>query len=1111
MNATVEVVSASAGTGKTFDLSKRMAAALLDGGDPPVRPEGVMAITYTRRAAAELQSRLRRRLMKEGAWEPAARIRDGYIGTVHAICHRLLREFALEGGLSPALEPMEEVAGRQLLREALDEVLTADDRDLDEVAVRLHAGDWRAIVGDIVAKARENGLSAEALHDCALASLDALFALLPDPRGEVEARDREIVEALEALAPVLEEQAPESKAATGRAEKVAKALASARRHGGAIPWIDLVRVGSALTKGLAAAGPGLRLSEAVEAHTSHPRLHRELGDLVEGVFGVAARVMGVFQERKAAAGQIDYADMLAEAARLLREPRVEAALRERLDLLLVDEFQDTSPLQLAIITRMADLAGRAVWVGDRKQAIYGFQGSDPDLMSAAMDDALAGNDPTVLSRSWRSRPPLVDLVSEGFARALAPHGFPEEQVRLTAAVDDLPEVADDHVAEAWVCGADKVTGPDGEATKPHRWQAVAEGVEALLAEGGAVRVRGADGFEATPLRPRHVAVLVRTHAHGQGVADALHARGIPVSVALTGLTTTAEGVLARAGLALLADPSDGVAAVEVAWLTGGAGADPDAWLDRRLAEVAAWRAECEAREAAGEPRSRAPLAFADDPTVARLRDLAGEARSLAPSEAFDAVLDALDARDLCRRWPESERRLANVEALRSVARSYEDLCRVRRRAATIPGLVAHLAELAGSGDEEDRQARPTDPDAVQVVTWHASKGLEWPVVVMTGLDHKPRDNTFGLHVEPAADGFDAGDPLAGRWLRWWPYPYGRQEKGVALRAAAGDTAAGRRVRDRERRERARLLYVGFTRARDRVVLFADSTKRGVRTHWLDELRDGAGAAALDVPWDEEDGVRTLRVGEATFPCRLRRLSGAPPAERRGDGEVVRWLRETPGPERPPERITPSSVVLADDVAAVVELGEAVRLGDRPPLKAAEGEMEAVGRAVHGFFAADPGDRADRETRCDLAARFLAHFEVSHALEPWRVVDAATNLRRHLEERFGVGRWWPEWPIRWRLDGPDGSRLVVGEVDLVLETNDGLIVVDHKTFPGDAATRDRRALAYAGQLATYHAALERATGRPVLASLLHFPVRGEIQEVRVPHGAFEASAAAPTIP
>jgi hypothetical protein len=144
------------------------------------------------------------------------------------------------------------------------------------------------------------------------------------------------------------------------------------------------------------------------------------------------------------------------------------------------------------------------------------------------------------------------------------------------------------------------------------------------------------------------AILARSNARCQEIAAALRARGIAAKVSLAGVTLTPEGVLARAALALLADPQDGVAALEVGWLGGAAVGDPDAWLSRRLLEVSAWRTAVEAAEKKKERGPPLPPAFEDDPRIAGLRRVGPAARRLSPAQALDLAIRTAGIPDLVR-------------------------------------------------------------------------------------------------------------------------------------------------------------------------------------------------------------------------------------------------------------------------------------------------------------------------------------------------------------------------------------------------------------------------------------------------------------------------------
>ncbi|HYG68715.1 MAG TPA: UvrD-helicase domain-containing protein, partial [Anaeromyxobacteraceae bacterium] len=357
------------------------------------------------------------------------------------------------------------------------------------------------------------------------------------------------------------------------------------------------------------------LTELVEHHLACARFRADLEELTREIFGVAADALDAYASAKQAARVVDFQDMLALAAGLLEDAGVRAALADKLDLVLVDEFQDTSPMQLAVVTALARVAKRSVWVGDRKQAIFGFDGSDPVLMGRAMEHALGGRAPEFLSRSWRSRPPLVGLTSELFARALAPHGFTEAEVRITTPPErpDPEALKDVPVVEAWWWEG------NGEA------HAIADGVARLLEDETPVRDRSG---AVRPVRRSDVAVLARRNDDCRKIASALAARGVPARLQLGDLAETPEAILLRSALALVADPGDGVAALDVSYLGGAGAADPDAWLSARIVEAGRDRAARRQAEANGEPPPEATLPFANDARVAALRALHERSRDL---------------------------------------------------------------------------------------------------------------------------------------------------------------------------------------------------------------------------------------------------------------------------------------------------------------------------------------------------------------------------------------------------------------------------------------------------------------------------------------------------
>jgi ATP-dependent helicase/nuclease subunit A len=252
----LDIISASAGTGKTYTLAKRLYDELESG---RVRPEGVVAITYTVKAARELESRIRRRLIGAGKAELAARVRDGYIGTIHAVCQRLAREFALEAGLSPFLEPVPEPERRKLLALARAGVLRGREARLNALAERLAVADWGEPLRMIVDAARQNGLGPADLRASAARSRDGLVALLGPATLDEASYLAGLRAPLEALLGALESDAQGGAAAARERLADARRLEATLAAGRPPTWKAQVQLANAVDmKKLAAAADPFR-------------------------------------------------------------------------------------------------------------------------------------------------------------------------------------------------------------------------------------------------------------------------------------------------------------------------------------------------------------------------------------------------------------------------------------------------------------------------------------------------------------------------------------------------------------------------------------------------------------------------------------------------------------------------------------------------------------------------------------------------------------------------------------------------------------------------------------------------------------------------------------
>jgi ATP-dependent exoDNAse (exonuclease V) beta subunit len=308
-------------------------------------------------------------------------------------------------------------------------------------------------------------------------------------------------------------------------------------------------------------------------------------------------------------------------------------------------------------------------------------------------------------------------------------------------------------------------------------------------------------------------------------------------------------------------------------------------------------------------------------------------------------------------------------------------------------------------------------------------------------------------------------------LRYWPWPYGAQAKGVGLEGAAAQSPEGQRTLEEEKLERTRLLYVGMTRARDHLALALAGA-----TEWLDELRTDEGAPVVSIESDP------LAVGDQQFGLRPPppRLD---PQEREPEPEFVRPVA---APRlHPPLRLRPSGHAFEGEVRVV----ETVRLGSRVPL-IGDPDRQAIGEAFHRFFACDD-PKAPADVRVELARGMLSRWGAPE-VAPADLVGAAERLHRFLDERFAGAARLREWPVH----AAEDLQLISGRIDLLLDDGGDFAIIDHKSFPGAMELDNERLHAFGGQVDLYSRALRRGAGRTCREYWVHQPIAGVMVRVEL---------------
>jgi ATP-dependent helicase/nuclease subunit A len=1076
MNPSIEFTTASAGSGKTYRLVEIVSQAIESSA---ARPQGIVATTFTVAAANELRERLASKFHESGRHQDAVLLRSGMIGTVHGICLELLTRFSLQAGLSPEVTILDDSQAQILLSRAFDTILTGDEeKTLYQLSSRLSQTDpqagtqlFRSVIPAIVANARSNDIDPAALPSIGTASWNEMKTALPAPT------DDDLDQALAiAIKGALRELDPDSTVGVIQTYRqlLQQSARSLKRN--KLSWADWNKLANE-SPGRAAAN--IAIARPVQGIASrlaeHPSFHQDNKDYLAILFQTAQHLAVKFGSLKRESGTADFADLEKEALDLLtHSEEVRSILTDEIDLLVVDEFQDTSPIQLALFSRLAECAKRVVWVGDVKQAIYGFRGADPDLIISAVAGAEKAG---TLGQSWRSAPDLVHFVNELFAKPFADHlDLPREEVALTPHRNTHPEAPPALRIAKVTTGESYQNGKLKPLKKELRHAATADSIQAFLNSGeqvidkSSITLANPTGT-LRPVTPRDIAALVRTRKNADALASELRARGIDVSLSTSGLLATPECQLALACLRVLVDSRDSLASAEVIALE--AQHPPETWLSDRLSYLQQ-RNELTAGETLSTWGTNGTLS---SPSLTALHSAREQHNltTISPLALYDLAHITADVPRLVSAWGSSqqraEQRLTNLSRLREFIHEYQSTAHTTGAPATLNGLFAWLSDLANDyGTNEALDKGPIDPeiDAVHIGTYHGAKGLEWPVVFATDLDTDTRSRLFSLRPHSDAAEFDLANPLVDRSLRLWLNPFGKSK--ATLLDVFHDSPTGRQAEKTALSEDLRLLYVGLTRARDTLLLVHDPA---TSPSWFDIANTQDLLAAE---------TSSLTIGETTLPLAVTTVTYQPlvttPALTANIQVSTRAQTKTP---RLPLLITPSSSepILEATVTETIEFGQAL---DIP----ANINARDYGDAMHRIIAAEilNPNHPVRQTR---VARLLAHWGLEKFLTPDQVLATVDIYRQWIEDRFNPIQQLIEVPFTHTT--PDGQ-LATGFIDHLLLTPSGPIIIDHKIFPGPKSMWQQTALSYSGQLNLYQQVVSaRHPGQPQAECWIHLVSSG----------------------
>lgn len=1089
------LVAAGAGSGKTGVLVERYVAAVkgeLTGA--PIDPERILLVTFTEKAAAEMEARIRRRLFDERLPEAARSIQASNISTIHAFCARMLRANPFAAGIDPRFAVLDEARASALAEQAISESLDAfggtDEARLDFLnayGLEQLAADARRISTSMRAAGAQRAslptvvpsdpvplrvATLEAANDLggcpgagslAQANRDRASALVEALVGSrVRDRDDGVLSADESLLWLVDRYAPHMGAAK---EQRPCALRYKEALG------------------------ALAEAQASILALRHHSLFEEILRLFEATYAAAKR----------AGGWLDFEDLQLVARQLLRScPPVRERYRAQFELVMVDEFQDTNRLQADILGQLD--TGELMTVGDIRQSIYGFRDADPGLF-AARHGALSENPGAVveLPRTYRSHAGMVrainaacgsDVLFGGDGMVLVP-----DDGRAELDPPELPRV------ELALFAVDPLQGADGARDAEAEWVA---GRVAELLDSEEI-IHDAAEQRQRPVRPGDIAILVRASSRIGALESALTRARIPfLSESSGGYYAKQEVGEVCAYLRVLVQPDDDRALLDVLRSPFARLSLDSLWLLRQHAGDRPLWAAVEDPEGAGldTKQQEALRAFTSRMSAARESlgrvPLAQLMERIFVDSGYDLAALLVGANGPAR-W-------ANLRKLMDLAAAFEEMS-----GADPLGFVAFVEAQAELATREGVAAIAEEGvDAVRIMTIHAAKGLQFPIVLLA--------DTGSGHGRGAARAI------------WRPGPGFDSERGARFAMVLHDPAeldpGGYRSaeflslldqeKDREAEEEKRCLYVAMTRAEQRLIISGhlnwDKKSRGWAASDVDLLAqafgiergepDENGRCGLDVsPADDLVRVTVIRceqgdeVAEARGATLARGAGASASAEPQSDRArleaVVRQVLTGPEPFVPAQPAQVLGRASFSSIAAFVACPYRYfleRVAYLPLGKSGETrgltltsadyasapqdsamDPKAFGAAVHGLL-----ERADLEGPGPDDEAVLAALKLNDPRADRAAVDrarwmidaflASPTAQRLREAARSGARVTREAAFSTLV----GGTLVTGAIDVLIECRDRALAIDYKTSrleatsPGDLfeAHYARQAEAYA---------------------------------------------------
>ena len=1033
----VKYISASAGSGKTYSLTLALTNAIKN---KEVEPENVILTTFTKAAASEFKEKAKAMLYENGMVSEADRLDQALMGTIHSVAESLILKYWYELGLSPKINPIAEEDLDFYRNQSLVNLLNEEDlaflnQFAEEFNIKVDRGRkinydfWKGDLSKILEYAKNYQIkdfkpsiaySKEMTRSLVHSGhhIKVNFDLLEDILNQAQKlNDADDSDDQLSRRRSIETQRRLMKIKNPSSFRYAMEVGAFVKN---LPWRELAELKAEFADSLANPYASEEVRESLNKY-------------IELMFRLAEEWNAKYQEYKTEHHLIDFADMEEYFYQLLEKDEVAADIKATYKYVFVDEFQDCSPIQVKIFDKLSEIVDHSICVGDKKQAIYGFRGSDTVLTTAVMDivkenekKGLDGCSTEILGYSWRSLPAIVN-----FTNAVFEKGFSNENTKEVHLEPKRDEEAGS-VNYWWLAGTNKES----------RYTALTANIIELISKGE---------------KPSDIAVLARNNDDLTDLATYLRDANVPVYIDEGGQSGADTVSLVAALLQLIADESAELPKAQIAFLTE---------KDYRLEQIIDDKLEYRMKK---NPEN---LFYDDVALVKALMENRERYKLQSVSALVESLIIELDLFNVAKKLNDNVDTTKLLHAIIDTAKAYEDHCSLLHLPSSIMGFVAYLGEhdISVSGSTE----------GVQFFTYHKSKGLEWKTVILLGCDKdilNPnkfiKRNILGTRIIRTSESTKehlfpevkisvfpnlfGNSNLPDEWLN----PIAASERYASLLESYKE-------------EVKRLMYVAMTRPRDQLIIVLNG-RRGKPMPMLTFTQLGYTVAE-----DFQSGHSDL-FGVGVISNKLENAD----EDIKYNGSKVEnlgiKLAGNPVNNAQPRDLQPSSMSGGEVEVEMIEAGTTITVTGKA-------DSSALGTCIHDIFCV-----AENKKDNDIAEMVKAYGFESNLPKTDEIKRAWEALTAWLTSNYGSAKkQYHELPFKHQLDT---AQIITGSMDFVWETDAGCVIVDYKTFPGKKEdlldeNSDFYVGKYKGQLECYENAII-AAGKKVISKLLYYPVVGVI--------------------